>query len=172
MLKPQKAEVVDKLKQKLKRSKSLFITDFTGLNVAEINGLRKDFKKKGAEYVVAKNTLLRLAVKEVGLDPILNYLEGPTGVVFGYEDPIIPAKILYDFNKKTDKPKTKAFWIEENLFEGEKLENLAKIPSREELLNQIVWSINSPITNLIGTLDGVLRNFIGTLEAIVKAKSS
>ena len=172
MLKPQKAEVVDKLKQKLKRSKSLFITDFTGLNVAEINGLRRDFKKKGAEYVVVKNTLLKLAAEELGFDPILNYLEGPTAVVFAYEDSIIPAKILYDFSKKTEKPKTKAFWVEENLFEREKLESLAKIPSREELFNQIVWSINSPITNLIGTLDGLLRNFIGTIEAIVKAKSS
>lgn len=172
MLRPQKAEVVDKLKQKLKQSKSLFITDFTGLNVAEINQIRRDFRKKGAEYVVVKNTLLRLAVKEVGLDPLLNYLEGPTGVAFGYEDALIPAKILHDFFKKTDKPKTKAFWVEKNLFEGKRLESLAKLPSREQLLNQIVWSVNSPITNLIGTLDGILRNLVGTLEAMIKTKSS
>lgn len=172
MLRPQKVEVVDRLKQKLKQCKSLFITDFTGLNVTQINELRRDFKRKGAEYVVVKNTLLRLAVKEAGLDPLLNYLEGPTGMAFGYEDPIIPAKILYDFNKKTEKPKTKAFWLEENLFQGEKLESLAKLPSREELLSQIVCSINSPITNLVGTLDGILRDFVLTLEAIIKTKSS
>jgi large subunit ribosomal protein L10 len=172
MLRSQKVEVVDKLKQKLKESKSLFITDFTGLNVAQMRELRKDFRKTGVEYMVVKNTLLRLAVKEAGLDPLLDYLEGPTGMAFGYEDPIIPAKILYDFNKKTEKPKTKAFWVEENLYEGKKLEVFAKLPSREGLLNQIVYSINSPITNLIGTLDGILRNFAGTLEAIIKEKSS
>lgn len=171
MLRPQKAEIVDKLKQKLQQSKSLFITDFTGLNVAQISGLRKDFKKNGAEYVVVKNTLLKLAVREVGLDRLLNYLEGPTGVAFGYDDPVTVAKILYDCNKKIDKPKTKAFWIEESLFEGEKLESLAMIPSRQGLLNQIVGSINSPIINLIGTLDSILRNLVGTLEAIIKAKS-
>ncbi len=172
MLKPQKAEVVDKIKEKLKHSKSLFITDFTGLNVDQISQLRRDLKKQGAEYVVTKNTLWKLAVKDEGLDSLLNYLEGPTGVVFGYEDPIVPAKILYDFNKKTEKPKTRAFWVEKNLFEGEKLEKLAKLPSRDGLLAQIVGSINSPITNLVGTLDGILRNLIGTLEAIIKAKSS
>ncbi len=172
MLKPEKAEVVDKLKQKLQQSKSLFITDFTGLNVAEINGLRRDFKRNGAEYLVVKNTLLRLAVKEMGLDPLLNYLEGPTGVAFGYDDPVTPARILYDFSKKTDKPKTKAFWIEESLFEGEKLGSLAKLPSRQGLLSQIVFAVNSPLTNLVGTLDGILRNFIGTLESIKRAKSS
>ncbi|MGB2697180.1 MAG: 50S ribosomal protein L10 [Candidatus Zixiibacteriota bacterium] len=172
MLRPQKEEVVDKLKEKLKQSKSLYITDFTGLNVDQINQLRRDFKKQGAEFVVTKNSLWKLAVRDLGLDPLLNYLEGPTGIVFGYEDPFVPAKILYDFNKKTDKPKTKAFWVEENLFQGEKLEELARLPSREGLLTQIVGSINSPITNLVCTLDGVLRNFIGTIEAIIKAKSS
>lgn len=171
MLRPQKEEVVEKLKQKLNQSKSLFITDFTGLNVAQINQIRRDFRKKGAEYVVVKNTLLRLAVKEVGFDTLLNYLEGPTGVAFGYEDPLIPAKILHDFFKKTDKPKTKAFWIEKNLFDGEKLEELAKLPSRDGLLTQIVGSVNFPLSNLIGTLNGILRNLVGTLESIIKAKS-
>lgn len=171
MLKPQKADVVEKLKEKLQQSKSLFITDFSGLNVAEINGLRKDFRRNGAEFVVVKNTLLRLAVKQVGLDPLLNYLEGPTGVAFGYDDPVMPAKILYDFNKKKDKPKTKAFWIEENLFEGGKLGNLATLPSRQELLSQIVVSINFPVISLVGTLDSILRSLIGTLEAIVRTKA-
>jgi len=172
MLRPQKVEVVEKLKQKMQQSKSLFITDFTGLNVAEINGLRRDFKKNGAEYLVVKNTLLKLAVKEMGLDPLLNYLEGPTGVALGYDDPLVPARILYDFSKKTDKPKTRAFWLEENLFQGEKLETLARLPSRQGLLSQIAGSINAPLANLVGTLDGLLRNFVGTLEAIIKTKSS
>ena len=172
MLKPQKAEVVDKIKEKLKQSTSLYITDFTGLNVDQINQLRRDLKKQGAEFVVTKNTLWRLAVKDSGFDPLLNYLDGPTGVAFGYEDPLMPAKILYDFNKKTEKPKTKALWIEKSLFDGERLEELAKLPSREGLLTQIVGSINSPLTNLVGTLEGILRNLVGTLEAIIKTKSS
>ena len=172
MLKPQKAEVVDKIKEKLKQSKSLYITDFTGLNVDQINQLRRDLKKQGAEFVVTKNTLWRLAVKDSGFDSLLNYLDGPTGVAFGYEDPLVPAKILYDFNKKTEKPKTKALWIEKSLLDGERLEELAKLPSREGLLTQIVGSINSPLTNLVGTLEGILRNLVGTLEAIIKTKSS
>ena len=172
MLKPQKAEVVDKIKEKLKQSKSLYITDFTGLNVDQINQLRRDLKKQGAEFVVTKNTLWKLAVKDSEFDTLTDYLEGPTGVAFGYDDPLIPARILYDFNKKTEKPKTKALWIEKSLFDGERLEELAKLPSREGLLTQIVSSINFPLTNLVGTLEGILRNLVGTLEAIIKTKSS
>lgn len=171
MLKEEKKRVVEELKEKLEKSKSFFLTDFSGLNVEEINQLRKDLKSNGIEYKVVKNTLLKLAVKDLGLDLVTDYLEGPTGVAFGYNESILPAKILHNFKKKTEKPKIKVFWIEKKLFPPDKFKDFATLPTREELLTLILGCFKSPLVNLVGTLDGVLQEFVGTIEAIVKSKS-
>lgn len=171
MLRPEKERVVDQLKDKLIRVKVLFLTDFTGLNVGEITELRRNFREKSVEYNVAKNSLIRLAIQKTDLEGVSEYLEGPTGLVFGYDEPTAAAKVLYDFQKKTEKPKIKAFWMEGKLFGEDELKRLARLPSRTELLGQILMSLNSPVTNLVSTLQGVLRNFIGLIDALQKTKS-
>lgn len=171
MSKQEKEKIIEELKEKFEKSKSFFLTDFIGLKVGEITRLRKSLKEKGVEYKVVKNTLIRLAAENKAYSPIINYLEGPTGIVFGYDDPILPAKILYDFQKKTDKPKTKVFWMEGKIYESGKLKELACMPSKDQLLANLVGSLNSPLVNFVGTLSGVLINFIGTLEAVAKSES-
>jgi large subunit ribosomal protein L10 len=171
MAKQEKEKIIEELKKKFEKSKIFFLTDFTGLRVREITQLRKSFREKGVEYKVVKNTLIRLAADNRAYSPITNYLEGPTGVVFGYDEPTLPAKILYDFQRKTEKPKTKVFWMEGKIYEGGKLKELATVPSKEELLAALMGFLNSPLANFVGTLSGVLRNFIGTLEAVTKSKS-
>jgi len=171
MLRPEKEKVVSQLKDKLAQAKSLFLTDFTGLNVEEMTQLRRNFTEKKVEYKVAKNSLIRLAVQQTGLEGISDHLEGPTGVVFAYDDPAVPAKVLYDFQKKIEKPKVKVFWMEGKLFGEKELERLARLPSREILFGQILMGLNSPIANLVGTLQGVLINFIGLVDALQKARS-
>lgn len=171
MLRPEKEKVVSQLKDKLSQAKSLFLTDFTGLNVGEMTELRRNFKEKNVEYEVAKNSLIRLAIQKTNFEGVSEYLGGPTGLVFGYDEPTVPAKVLYDFQKKTEKPKTKVFWMEGKLLGEEELKRLARLPSRETLFGQILMSLNSPMTNLVGILQGVLRNFIGLLDALQEAKS-
>lgn len=165
-----KVKVVEELKEKFSRSKSFFLTDFTGLNVEEITDLRKELRVNRVDYQVAKNTLIRLATKELSLDSVVEHLEGPTGMAFSYEDPVLPAKVFYEFNKKLQKPKIKAFWVEGKFFKGEELEKLAKLPTREILYAQIIASLDSGIRSLIGNLEGILREFVGTIEAIVNSK--
>ncbi|MCK4384892.1 MAG: 50S ribosomal protein L10 [candidate division Zixibacteria bacterium] len=171
MFRAEKEKVVSQLKDKLSQTKSLFLTDFTGLNVEEMTELRKNFREKKVEYKIAKNSLIRLAVQQTGFEGISDHLGGPTGLVFGYDDLTVPAKVLYDFQKKIEKPKIKVFWMEGKLFGEEKLKRLAQLSSREDLFGQIVLSLNSPMTNLVGTLEGVLRNFIGLIDALLKVKS-
>jgi len=171
MLREEKSKVVDELKEKLEKSKSFFLTDFSRLNVEEINQLRKELKNKGIEFKVVKNTLLRLAVKDLGLDQISDYLEGPTGVAFGYGDPIMPAKLLHDFKRRTEKPKIKAFLIENELYQPDKFKDFATLPAKEELLTEILGCFNYPLVNLVGTFEGILREFVGTIESLVKSKS-
>ena len=171
MLRPEKEKVVSQLKDKLAQAKSLFLTDFTGLNVEDTTELRRNFRENKVEYKVAKNSLIRLAVQQTGFESISDHLEGPTGLVFGYDDLTVPAKVLYDFQKKKDMPKIKIFWMEGKLFGEEELKRLARLPSRKELLGQILMSVNSPMSNLVGTFHGVLRNFIGLIDALQEAKS-
>jgi large subunit ribosomal protein L10 len=171
MLRPEKEKVVSQLKDKLAQAKSLFLTDFTGLNVEDTTELRRNFRENKVEYKVAKNSLIRLAVQQTGFESISDHLEGPTGLVFGYDDLTVPAKVLYDFQKKKDMPKIKIFWMEGELFGEEELKRLARLPSRKELLGQILMSVNSPMSNLIGTFHVVLRNFIGLIDALQEAKS-
>lgn len=171
MLRPEKEKVVNQLKDKLTQAKSLFLTDFTGLNVEETTKLRRNFRDNKVEYKVAKNSLIRLAVQQTGFESISDHLDGPTGLIFGYDDPIAPAKVIHDFQKKTEKPRIKVFWMDGQLFGEEELKRLARLPSRENLLEQILMTLNSPMSNLVGTLQGMLRNFIGLIDALQEARS-
>ncbi len=171
MLKVEKEKTVDELREKLSLTKSLFLTDFRGLNVDQMTDLRRDLKEKKAEYRITKNSLIRLAARESRFEGVLDYLKGPTGLVFSFEDPVSPAKVLYEIHKKVEKPKIKIIWMEGKLLDENHLKSLAALPSKEVILTQIVFGLNSPLANLVGTLQGVMRNFVGVLDAVREARS-
>lgn len=171
MLRTEKEKTINELKEKLSTTKSLFLTDFRGLNVLEISQLRRELKKGGAEFEVAKNTMIRRAAQDTEFEMIRDYLKGPTGLVFSYENPVSPAKVLFDLFKKVEKPKVKVICLEGRLLDQDHLKKLAALPSREVLLTQILGGINSPLTNLVGTLQGVMRNFVGVIDALKEEKS-
>jgi large subunit ribosomal protein L10 len=171
MLKAEKEKTVDELREKFSQTKSLFLTDFRGLNVEQMTDLRRNLKEKKAEYRITKNTLIRLAAKGGRFEGALDYLEGPTGLVFSFENPVIPAKVLYEIHKKIEKPKIKIIWMEGRLLGESQLRSLALLPSKEVILAQIVGGLNSPVANFVGTLQGVIRNFVGLLDAIREERS-
>ncbi|UCB52403.1 MAG: 50S ribosomal protein L10 [Candidatus Zixiibacteriota bacterium] len=171
MLKIEKKKTVDELREKFSLTTSLFLTDFRGLNVDQMTDLRRDLKEKKAEYRITKNTLIRLAAKEGRFEGILDYLEGPTGLVFSFEDPVSPAKVLYEIYRKIEKPKIKIIWMEGKLLRESQLKSLATLPSKEVILTQIVVGLNSPVATLVGTLQGVMRNLVGVLDAVREERS-
>ena len=171
MLKVEKEKTVDELREKLSLTKSLFLTDFRGLNVDQMTDLRRDLKEKKAEYRITKNSLIRLAARESRFEGVLDYIKGPTGLVFSFEDPVGPAKVLYEIHKKIEKPKIKIIWMEGKLLDENHLKSLAALPSKDVILTQIVFGLNSPLANLVGTLQGVMRNFVGVLDAVREARS-
>lgn len=171
MQKTEKTKLVAELKQKLEKSNSIFLADFTGLNVEDITRLRRNLKEKSIDFKIAKNTLTRLAAKESGKESILNYLEGPVGVAYIYGDPAWAAKIFYESYKKIEKPKIKVFLIENQLYGGERLKEWATLPPKEEVLAELVAALNSPIANLVGILNSVIQNFVLTLEGLADKKS-
>ena len=104
MPKPEKVESLSEIKKFLQDAKSVFVTDYTGLNVEDITKLRKSLREQSVKYLVAKNTIMKIAAKETGYDSIVDHLKGQTALAFGFADPSIPSKILHAAYKAKEKP--------------------------------------------------------------------
>lgn len=168
-----KIDKVAELTKTFSDAENIFITDYVGLNVSQMTKLRKELRDSGVTYVIAKNTLLRIAAKDSGYEILVPHLKGPTAVAFSAADPNVPAKILYDTWKELKdlkKPEIKAFYIDDQLFDGSDAERIAKLPTREVLLSQLVSAVQAPISEFVGTLDGILRELVGTLDALAEKR--
>ena len=162
----QKEEIVEELADKIKRQQSLVFSDITGVNVGDIQNLRRKLRKEDIEYKVAKKTLVNLALKKENKDLDISGFNGSLAMAFGYEDPIMPAKILSNFAKGNKNLKILGGLMEDKALTLEEVKELAMIPSKDELLAKFVYSIKGPISGFVNVLNGVTRNFIGILNAI------
>jgi len=166
MPKPEKIKQVEELKEKLGRTKSLFVTDYSGLNVFDLSHLRRELKKSGGEFRVAKNTLIRRALEGTSYAEVSQLLAGQTGLGFGYDDPTVPAKIFHDFFKRLEKPKVKVFYLEGRQWTSRELSQIATLPPKEVLLSLVLAGIQAPLVNLVSTLDGMLANLVRTIDSL------
>jgi large subunit ribosomal protein L10 len=167
----EKEAVVQEVADKIRDSKSVFLTDFTGLNVKEISNLRRSFREASVEYKVVKNTLTRLSAKAAGFEELSSFLEGPTALAFGLDDPTAPAKVIREFTKKADKVKVKACLFEGTLIgSADQLNRLADLPSRPEIIGTLAGVLNAPISNLACALNGVLTQVLYALNAVKDKK--
>jgi len=172
MPKPEKVESVTEIKKYLEECKSVFVTDYSGLNVQDITLLRKNLREGSVKYLVAKNTLFKIAAKETGYDDIVDHLKGQTAIAFGFDDPSVPAKILHAAFRAKEKPIIKAFIVDRRSYSGKGVVRLADLPSREILLSQVVAAVESPISSLILSIDSVFQELVGTIDALAKTKSA
>jgi large subunit ribosomal protein L10 len=170
MPKPEKLQAVAEMKELFQTAGSLFITDYQGLNVADMTGLRKDLRENGVRYLIAKNTLMKIAAKEAGVEGLDEFLIGPTAVAFSSDDPAVAAKVLNDSFKKRELPRMKVFVVDQKMYEGKDIGRLAELPSREILLSQVVASVEAPFTSLIGSIEGFFRELVYTINALEKTK--
>jgi large subunit ribosomal protein L10 len=172
--KAQKQEMVTALAAQLERSPTVYVTDFTGLNVARITDLRRRLRAAGVEYVVVKNTLARRALTDAqraGLEP---HLAGPTALVLGVgeADPTSAAKVLADFAKEFEKPAVKVGLVDGKVVTPEQVKRLAALPTKRELLARLGGALQAPMAGFAGALNGVLMNMVGALEALRTQRSS
>lgn len=167
-----KEATVEELTATLAGAESIYLADLTGLNVEQVTKLRSQLYAASVECRVVKNTLTRFAVKNAGLPDLGSYLEGPTALVISGE-PVTPAKVLVDFGKTNDdKPHIKGGLLTGALIEAGQVQQLAKLPSREELLARTVGGIAAPISGLVFALSGVLGNMVRVLSAVAAQKES
>ena len=164
MKRTDKEQLVIELKAKIGGAKALYYTDFTGLNVKRMTELRRRLKKANVEYVVIKNTLALRAVNESGL--VGERLKGPTGLVMA-RDPVEAAKILTEFARTNDqRPTVKGGLFDGAAIDAAQVKRLAAMPSREQMLAELGAGLQSPLSAMLGALNGLLMNFAGALEAL------
>lgn len=169
-IRPEKASKVAELKDLLTSSKGVVLVNYCGLTVAEDTELRAKMRKAGVKYMVAKNTFIRIAAKEAGIEGLDSVLEHNTALAFSAEDPVAPAKILNDFSKDHKALELKAGVLDGKVIAVDEVKALAELPSREELLAKLVGSMQAPISGLVNVLQGTIRNFVYTLEAVRQKK--
>ena len=151
----QKKEDVANLAAKMKEAKIILLTDYRGINVADVTGLRAELRKSDSEYKVIKNNIIRRALAENGIEGLDDLLEGPTAVIMNNEDYLEAAKAIYNYIKDNDFYKIKGGVIEGKVMTAEEIITLAKLPSRETLLSMLAGALLGNISKLAVALDQV-----------------
>lgn len=160
-----KVESVADLTDKLSRTQLTVVTDYRGLTVAEITDLRKKLRETGAELIVAKNTLTLRAAKETGHEALESLLSGPTAIAFAFKDASKTAKAINDFNKGPKKLVVRGGMLGNALLGANVLEQVASLPTREQVLAQIVGGVAAPVSGVVGVLNAAITNVLYVLQA-------
>lgn len=169
----EKGLVVSEIKEKFQQSSGVVLADYRGLTVAQVTQLRAQLRQAGVEYRVMKNTLVRRAADELGVQGLDSYLKGPTALAFS-ADPVAPAKVLMDFVKvnKIKKFQIKAGVVEGKVIGPEGVKALADLPSREVLLTMVVRGMQAPLAGMVNVLQGPIRKMGYALEEVRKLKAA
>lgn len=168
MPKAKNIAVVAGLSKKLGRAKSLVLTDYRGLTHKQLEELHKALKKVEAEYVVVKNSLLRIASASTAYSLLPTDLIGPSAILLAYADEIAPLKELYKTIKTLSLPKIKFGFIDGIVYNEFEIERIAKLPAKEVLQSQVVSQLNSPIYSLVYSLNYNLQKLVYVLSQIKK----
>jgi large subunit ribosomal protein L7/L12 len=169
MNKDEKATAVVELTETFGRARLAIVTESAGLSVNQITELRKQLRGAKAEYMVVKNTLAVRASEGTILSGVKTYLKGPTGLVIGYDDPVLPAKILRDFilaEKREQKIKITIGVLEGKVVQPAELAAVAKLPKKEVLIAMLLSAMQGPARGLVYTLSAVLSKFVRVIAAI------
>ena len=164
---------VKNLIAKFKAMKGMIMTQYQGLSVSQISELRTDLRKCGCEYVIVKNTLGKIALKEVGLEIASEYFEGPIALVMEESnDPVSPAKIVAEFAKKNEKFVVKAGYVDGKILLANEMKALAALPTKEVLIAKMLATMNAPISGLVNVMQGSIRNLVYVINAVKEKQSA
>jgi len=164
--KEQKKEVIEKLRENLEKQKVMFFVDFQKLKAEELFDLRQKLKETKALLYVAKKNLMKIAFKEKKIPVDVEELRGQVAVIFGWGDELLPLKTIFDFWQEHKSPEILGGFYEGEFIGSEKAIELAKLPSREELLARFVRSIATPISNFGNVLQANIKGLIYILSQV------
>lgn len=165
-----KVEKVAELRDLVERCQGVYLAEYKGLNVKDVSLLRNAVRKDGAQMIVAKNRLLKLAVQGTSAEGLIEYLKGPNAAFFCETDAVAPAKTIQDFIKTHDVVTWKGGCLEGSIVDGPGMTRVAALPSKKELLAAVVGGISAPVSGLVFTLSGLVSDLVFTLESVADKK--
>jgi large subunit ribosomal protein L10 len=169
----EKTDVISEVKEMMEKSSAIFLTDYSGINVEDISELRNQFRNEGVKYKVYKNTLFKKALEESKkYEKLADHLAGMTGFAFADDNPVAPAKIIKKYFDKHEKLSLKACYIDDEYFAGDRLAELASLPSKNDLIASIIGSVNSPASGIVGAISAVTRDLVSVIDEISKKKAA
>lgn len=163
--KKRKKELVAQYSDLLERSQALILTNYQGLNVAQITKLRSQIRQASGAYYVTKNTLVKLALEQAGLSVPAEWLEGPTAIGFCFDQVPTIAKIITDFADESDLLAIKGGFLGDRAVGEAKVKTLASLPSTEVLQAQMLGALAAPMSGLVGVLNNALGGLLGVFDA-------
>jgi len=173
--KTDKQSLVSELNEKFSKTCCAVVTEYRGMTVEEISNLRNELRKSSVEFKVSKNTLAKIAAKGTSVEGLSSYLEGPTALALSYSDPVAVAKVLTEFTKKQKKGREflaiKGGVLDGKVLSPADIKALADLPSKEVLVAQLLSVMQSPLSGIVGVMQGNLRNLVYALEGIRKKKA-
>jgi large subunit ribosomal protein L10 len=162
---PQKARTIDELTDQLSRAKLAILTDYRGLRVSDLQGLRSTLRPLGAEFRVAKNTLTRIAAERIGITGLEGVMDGPLAITLVYDDIVGASKAMSDFARTSRILTIKGGVIDNRFIDSADVEALSTLPPREVLLGRFVGLLASPMSRTVGVLSGPSRSIAYLLQA-------
>ena len=168
----QKAEIIEKIKDRAVRASIAVVTDFKGLTVEEVTSLRVKLHEQGVDYQVVKNTLARIALTDGPHESIKDRLKEQCAVAFGYEDPVAAAKALVDYAKVNKKFVVRVASLQGKVIDAEGVKALSTLPSKPQLLAQVLGTMNAVPTNFVSVLANVMRGMLNVLTALKDKKEA
>ncbi len=174
MLKQQKAKIIEEMEESLSSAHLILLTDYKGMSVESITKLRDELRKVNGEYRVIKNTLLRISLKNAGINTDdRGSFDGTTAILFTSGDPILALKAFYNFsNDNANIPVVKWGFMERQFITADQAKELSTLPPRDVLLAQLIGQMQAPIYSLHAVLSSLLRNFLHVLDGIKDKKSN
>lgn len=169
----EKEEIISQIKEFISGSDACYLVDYSKVNVADINAIRKDFRKEGISYKVFKNTLFKRALQEEQkYEKLGDLLVGMTGVAFVKDNTTAPAKIIKKYFDASGKLGLKGCYIESQFFDGKQLDALSTLPTKPEIIAGILGSLDAPASGIVGAINAVMRDLVGVLDAIEKKQAA
>ncbi|MEK9628094.1 MAG: 50S ribosomal protein L10 [Nitrospinota bacterium] len=170
----EKIKKVEELNGVFLKAKSAVLANYQGIDAPELTALRSHMRGRAIDFRVIKNTLARQAAKNTPFELLDKEFSGPVSLVLSFDDAVAPAKALADYAKSgaAKSPKVICGVVEGKKVTPEEVKALADLPSKEQLIAQLLSTMNGPTTNFVGALSGLLRKLVGTLEAIKEKKAS
>ena len=168
----QKQQIADDLRDRFTKSAIIVVTDYKGLDVAAMNDLRRKLRAEEIEYQVVKNSLLVRASEDNDVALIKDHFKGPSAIALSYDDPVAPAKVLSQFAKDNDKLEIKVGVMNGQVLDAGAIKTLAKLPSREVLLGQLLSALNAVPTSFVRAIAEVPRSLVNVLAAIRDQKEA